>query len=120
VQEWCQPAPHQHKSQTFGHGNKSFVLGPHSDEYAEAPVALHYKPAGEYIVLDSILDTFVYSLLEFYAAKLAVDDSKENTSPNFDFEQKMAPSISLTVVEKKLAPCVQIPSLVSAWAPFAQ
>jgi hypothetical protein len=61
---------------------------------------------------------FLESRILHYAAKLAVDNLKENISPNFDFEQKMAPSIPPTVFEKKPAPCAQIPSSVSAWAPF--
>jgi hypothetical protein len=68
----------------------------------------------------SILESFVYSHLEFYAAKFAVDDSKENISPNLDFEQKMAPSLSLGLEEKKPAPSAQMPSSMIVGAPFVQ
>jgi hypothetical protein len=38
---------------------------PHESSLADAAVALHYKPAGKYSVIDSIHNAFVYSLFEF-------------------------------------------------------
>jgi hypothetical protein len=69
-------------------------------------------------VVDLILHTFAYSLLEFYAANLAVDGLKENIVPNSDCEQKMAPTISPAAVELKPAPLGQIPSSVVPCAPM--
>jgi hypothetical protein len=120
----CKSGTNQHivnaKARHSNTATNSLYCDPHSDEYAAAAVALHYKPEGKYIVIDSILHTFVYSLLELYAANLALDDSKENLSPDSDFEQKMAPSISPPVLEQKPAPVDHIPASMSACAPIAQ
>ncbi len=63
----CKSGINQHlinaKARHSDTATNALYCDPHSDEYAEAAVALHYKPAGEYIVVDSILDTFVYSPL---------------------------------------------------------
>jgi hypothetical protein len=63
----CKSGVNQHlmnaKARHSDTATNALYCDPHSDEYAEAAVALHYKPAGEYIVVDSILDTLSTHLL---------------------------------------------------------
>ncbi len=35
---------------------------PHETALADASIALHYAPDGKYFLIDSVLDTFAYSL----------------------------------------------------------
>jgi hypothetical protein len=56
----CKSGVNQHlinaKARHSDTATNALYCDPHSDEYAEAAVALHYKPAGKYIVVNSILD----------------------------------------------------------------
>jgi hypothetical protein len=55
-------------NQKVRHSNmaiNSLCFDPHKLALADVSIALDYAPAGKYIVIDSILDTFVYSLFEF-------------------------------------------------------